>query len=227
MSCARARRQSSDSKLRFSDPWPAWKTKGRRCQRRDSSCLRREEGPKIPLVVQRETSAPEKHRIIGSLAELLVAEKVQRAGGRNVIVAYDRVRLDCVALLVHHLTKHVISGLAIHTGSLTRHRNFRITIRASSFFTDDRLWLILLAHRKDGTYHDYAYVIPSTDVPELFAKYPTKDGGASYTTAVSVGRSKKFDPYKVATTELGRIILDRIHADQRSMGERSRQPMAA
>jgi hypothetical protein len=187
----------------------------------------REEGPKIPLDIQRETSAPEKHRIIGSLAELFVAEKVQRAGGRNVIVAYDRVRLDCVALLVHDLKKHVISGLAIHIGSLTRHRNFRITMRASSFFTDDRLLLILLAHRKDGTYHDWAYVIPSTDVPKLFTKYPTRDGGASYTNAVSLGRSKKFDPYKVPTTELGRIILDKIRAEQRSTGKRSRQLIAA
>lgn len=186
-----------------------------------------EERPKIPLDIQRETSAPEKHRIIGSLAELFVAEKVQRAGGRNVIVAFDRVRLDCVALLVHDLKKHVISGLAIHTGLLTRHRNFRITIRASSFFMDVHLWLILLAHRKDGTYDDWAYVIPSTDVPKLFTKYPMKDGGASYTNAVSLGRSKKFDPYKVATTELGYIILNKIRADQRSMGKRSRQLIAA
>jgi hypothetical protein len=187
----------------------------------------REESPQIPLAVQRETSAPEKHRIIGSLAEFFVAERVQRAGGRNVIVAYDRVRLDCVAFLVHDLKKHVISGLAIHTGSLTRLNNFRITIRASSFFTDDRLWLILLAHHKDGTYHDWSYVIPSKDVPKLFTKYPTKDGGASYTNTVSLGRSKKFDPYKVATTELGRIILDKIRAEQRSIRKRSRQLIAA
>ncbi|MDQ6714049.1 MAG: hypothetical protein M3Z28_12810 [Candidatus Dormibacteraeota bacterium] len=110
---------------------------------------------------------------------------------------------------------------------MTRHNNFRITMRASSFFTDDRLLLILLAHRKDGTYHDWAYVIPSTDVPKLFAKYPTKDGGASYTNAVSLGRSKKFDRYKVAPTELGRIIVDKIRAQQRSMGKRSRQLIAA
>ena len=167
---------------------------------------------KIQLEVGREVPAPHDHRMVGSLAELFVAEKVQHAGGRNVMVAYDRVRMDCVALLVHDLKKHVVGGLAIHTGSLTKKNNFRVTVRASNFFADDLLWLIVLGHRKDGSYLDWSYVIPSSDVVTLFTKSPTADGGASYTTAVSLGRSKKFDPYKVATSDLGPVILNRVRA---------------
>ncbi|MDQ6885064.1 MAG: hypothetical protein M3077_12665 [Candidatus Dormibacteraeota bacterium] len=153
------------------------------------------------------------HKLRGAFAEWFVAGQVQVAGGNKVIVAADRVRVDCVALVVHDLTTFSVGGLAVHSGLITPGRTFAISFGGTTFFADDRLWLVLLGAFANGTFHEDCFLIPSAAVPTLFSKATMANGRIGYRLGISLHRiPAKLEPYRVPTADLGRTILKNVRA---------------
>lgn len=151
------------------------------------------------------------HRVRGACAELLVAGSVQAAGGHRVVVATDRVRVDAVALLLHDLQSYVIGGLAIHSGLISPRRRLVISFGATTFFTDPRLWLVILPGNSDGTFHETAFLIPSAAIQGLISTAKMANGKIGYRATISLDPvSRRYLPFAVPTADLGRVIVEKV-----------------
>jgi len=151
------------------------------------------------------------HRVRGAIAELFVAGKVQAAGGHRVVVAADRVRVDAVGLLLHDLQSYRIGGLAIHSGLISPKRRLVISFGATTFFVDSRLWLVVLPGNRDGTFHDTAFLIPSAAIRGLISTTKMANGKIGYRATISLDPvSRRYPPFAVPTTNLGRVILEKV-----------------
>jgi hypothetical protein len=74
--------------------------------------------PQLGVPSESEEVARPASRAFGKYGELWLASQLMRAGLQNVVIAQDRLRVDCVDLLLHDLQSYAIGGLAIHTSSL-------------------------------------------------------------------------------------------------------------
>ena len=106
-------------------------------------------------------------RAFGKYGELWLSSQLMRAGLQNVALAQDRLRVDCVDLLLHDLRSLAIGGLVIHTSSLKARGIVQFRIRHDTFFIDPHLFVIIVPCLDDGALHETAFVIPSADIPAV------------------------------------------------------------
>ena len=136
------------------------------------------------------------------LGRLWAAAEIERAAGPGVVViAEDRIRLDTVTLLVHHLATQRIAGLHIRTGKITRIGTVHFQVKRPSFFVDDKLYVLLLLIVEDDRPHDFCLLIPSADVPKL---------GFSETVTMKRRLTKRFLPYQLPSDQLGAVFLNKV-----------------
>lgn len=157
------------------------------------------------------TSGAAENRLRGKCAELFVAEQVQSAAGHDVVVAEDRVRVDAVGLLLHDLKSYCVAGLAVHSGLVSPKRRMGISFGATTFFVDDRLWLVLLPSHNDGTFYDTAFLIPSAEVPRLIGTTTLGNGKFGFRATITLDPiSRRFAPFAVPARGLGRAIREKV-----------------
>src|SRR5229473_2959749 len=149
-------------------------------------------------------------RAFGKYGELWLASQLMRAGLQNVVIAQDRLRVDCVDLLLHDLRSYAIGGLAIHTSSVNARGIVQFRIRRDTFFVDRQLLVVIIPCRNDGELHDTAFVIPAADVPAITTASLDR-GDPGYQGSFRLEPlAAKMRPFAVPTEKLGGTVLERL-----------------
>jgi len=133
-----------------------------------------------------------------------------RAGLQNVVLAQDRLRVDCVDLLLHDLSSSAVGGLVIHTSSVNARGIVQFRIRHDTFFVDPRLLVVVIPCRNDGDLDETAFVIPAADLPAVTsASLDRGDPGYQGSFRLSP-LAEKMRPYAVPSKKLGAGVLERL-----------------
>ncbi len=149
-------------------------------------------------------------RAFGKYGELWLASQLMRAGLQNVVIAQDRLRVDCVDLLLHDLRSYAIGGLAIHTSSVNARGIVQFRIRRDTFFIDQQLLVVIIPCRNDGELHDTAFVIPAADIPAITTASSDR-GDPGYQGSFRLDPlAEKMRPFAVPTENVGATTLERI-----------------
>lgn len=149
-------------------------------------------------------------RAFGKYGELWLASQLTRAGLQSVVIAQDRLRVDCVDLLLHDLRSYAIGGLAIHTSSLNERGIVQFRIRRDTFFTDPQLLVVVIPCGKDGQLRNTAFVIPAPDVPAITTASVDR-GDPGYQGSFRLEPlAEKMRPFGVPTETVGATVLERL-----------------
>jgi hypothetical protein len=129
-----------------------------------------------------------------------------------MVVAQDRLRVDCVDLLLHDLRSYAIGGLAIHTSSVNARGVVQFRIRQETFFIDPQLFVVVIPCHDDGALHDTSLVIPSTEVSAI-TTLSTDRGDPGYQGSFRLDPlAPKMRQFAVPTAQLGATVLARLFA---------------
>ena len=154
-------------------------------------------------------------RAFGKYGELWLASQLMRSGLQNVVVAQDRLRVDCVDLLLHDLRSFAIAGLVVHTGTINARGIVQYRIRHATFFIDSRLQVVVIPCLSDGTLHHTALLIPSEAIPSI-TTVSCDRGDPGYQGSFRLDPlAEKMRPFAVPTEKLGATILERLFSTQR------------
>src|SRR5207248_3249427 len=136
----------------------------------------------------------------GEIGRLWAATELERAGAASIVLAEDRVRLDTVTLLIHHLASNHLAGLHIRTGKITPGRTVHFEVPRPPFFIDKRLYVLLVLLQGDDLAHDFCLLIPSEALP-----------GLGYSETITLDPlTKRFAPYRVRSDEVGAVFLKKV-----------------
>jgi hypothetical protein len=138
----------------------------------------------------------------GDIGRLWTATELERAGGGSIVIAEDRVRLDTVTFLLHDLSSRHIAGLHIRTGMITADRRIHFEVSRPPFFIDKRLYVLLVLLQPDDHVYDFCLLIPSDALP-----------GLGYSETITLDPlTKRFEPYRVPSDEVGQVFLKSVFA---------------
>lgn len=155
-------------------------------------------------------------RAFGKYGELWLASQLIRAGLQNVVLAQDRLRVDCVDFLLHDLQSYAIGGLAIHTSTVNARGIVQFRIRRDTFFIDPKLVVVIIPCRSDGELHDTAFVIPAADVPAMTTASVDR-GDPGYQGSFRLEPlAEKMHRFAVPMEKLGVALLERLFRNQLS-----------
>jgi hypothetical protein len=131
------------------------------------------------------------------IGRLWAMAEIERAGYDRLVIAEDRVRLDTLTLLLHDLAIGQIGGLHIRTATYPSDRRIHFDVKRRGFFTDPRLYVLLLLLDRHHRPDDFCLLIPSEALPEL-----------GYSETVTLDPlTRRFRPYQVAAAEFGPTLL--------------------
>ncbi len=149
-------------------------------------------------------------RAFGKYGELWLASQLMRAGLQDVVVAQDRLRVDCVDLVVHDLESYAIGGLVIHTGSVSARGIVQFRIRYDTFFVDRHLFVVVIPCTSDGALHKTALLIPAAEVPRITTA-SSDPGDPGYQGSFRLDPlAEKMRPFGVPMERLGVTVLERL-----------------
>jgi hypothetical protein len=149
-------------------------------------------------------------RAFGRYGGLWLASQLMRAGLQNVVLAQDRLRVDCVDLLLHDLRSYAIGGLVIHTSSINARGIVQFRIRHDTFFIDPKLFVVILPCLDDGALHHTAFMIPAADIPAVTTSSSDR-GDPGYQGSFRLDPlAEKMRPFAVPTEKLGSAVLERL-----------------
>ncbi len=149
-------------------------------------------------------------RAFGKYGELWLASQLMRAGLQNVVVAQDRLRVDCVDLLLHDLKSYAIGGLVVHTSSLNARGIVQFRIRQDTFFIDPLLWVVVIPCTGVGALHKTVFLIPAAEVPAITTACSDR-GDPGYQGSFRLDPlAEKMRPFAVPMEELGAAVLERL-----------------
>jgi hypothetical protein len=149
-------------------------------------------------------------RAFGKYGELWLASQLMRAGLQNVAVAQDRLRVDCVDMLVHDLRSYAIGGLLVHTSSINQRGIVQFRIRHETFFIDSRLLVVVLPCLGDGSLHKTAFLIPASEVAGITTASSDR-GDPGYQGSFRLEPlAEKMRPFAVPVNELGATVIERL-----------------
>ena len=166
--------------------------------------------PRFRLPSETEEVPRPASRAFGKYGELWLASQLMRAGLQDVVVAQDRLRVDCDDLLLHDLQSYAIGGVAIHTSTVNARGIVQFRIRQDTFFIDAQLLVVILPCRSDGELHDTAFVIPAADVPAMTTASVDR-GDPGYQGSFRLEPlAEKMRPFAVPMEKLGVALLERL-----------------
>ncbi len=149
-------------------------------------------------------------RAFGKYGELWLASQLMRVGLENVVVAQDRLRVDCVDLLVHDLQSYGIGGLVVHTSSLNARGIVQFRIRRDTFFIDPNLFVVVIPCMSDFALHKIAFLIPAAEIPAVTTASSDR-GDPGYQGSFRLDPlAEKMRPFAVPMDKLGVIVLERL-----------------
>jgi hypothetical protein len=148
-------------------------------------------------------------RALGKSGELWLASQLMRVCLDNLVIAQDRLRVDCVDLLLHDLVSYAIAGLVIHTSTIDSRGHVQFRIRQETFFIDPQLFIVVPVFRDDGSLHETAFVIPSQELPGI-TTLSIDRGDAGYQGNFRLEPlAEKMRPFAVPSAELAAAVLSR------------------
>jgi hypothetical protein len=166
--------------------------------------------PQLAVTSESEEVPRPASRALGKYGELWLASQLMRAGLQNVVIAQDRLRVDCVDLLLHDLTSCAIGGLVIHTSTVNARGIVQFRIRRNTFFIDPKLLVIVLPCTNDGNLYDAGFVIPAADLPAITtASLDRGDPGFQGSFRLEP-LAEKMRPFAVPTEKLAATVLERL-----------------
>jgi len=149
-------------------------------------------------------------RAFGKYGELWLASQVMRTGLQSVVVAQDRLRVDCVDLLIHDLGSYVIGGLVVHTSSINARGVVQFRIRQDTFFIDPHLCVVVIPCMNDGALHRTAFLIPAADIPAV-TTVSSDRGDPGYQGSFRLDPlAEKMRPFAVPMEKVGITVLERL-----------------
>ena len=149
-------------------------------------------------------------RAFGKYGELWLASQLMRTGLQNVVVAQDRLRVDCVDLLVHDLHSYGIGGLVVHTSSVNARGIVQFRIRHDTFFIDPNLFVVVIPCMSDGALHKTAFLIPAAEIQAVTTASSDR-GDPGYQGSFRLDPlAEKMRPFAVPTEKLGATVLERL-----------------
>jgi hypothetical protein len=155
-------------------------------------------------------------RAFGKYGELWLASQLMRTGLQNVVIAQDRLRVDCVDFLLHDLRSYAIGGLVIHTSSANARGIVQFRIRTDTFFSDPQLLVVILPCTNDGNLHDTGFVIPTADLPAITTASLDR-GDPGYQGSFRLKPlAEKMRPFAAPMDRLGAAVLQRLFPGRRS-----------
>ena len=167
-------------------------------------------GPPFPMATPKEQVGRSASRVLGRFGELWLAAKLMRSGLENVAIAQDRLRVDCVDLLLHDLRSFAVAGLSVHTSSINARGIVQFRLRRQTFFLDGRLFVVILIALGDGAVHDTAFLIPASEIPGV-TTVSVDRGDPGYQGSFRLEPlAEKMRPYAIPTETLGPTILERL-----------------
>jgi len=140
---------------------------------------------------------------IAGITTLWAMAELERAANGGIVVAQDRIRLDTVTLLVHHLGTGRFAGLHLRTAIFDDTRRTHFEVKRPHFFVDPDLWVQLVLLRPDRRMHDFGLLMPSEDIPQL---------GYSETLTLDP-LTKRFRKYLVSRDNFGSTFLNKAFHD--------------
>jgi hypothetical protein len=154
-------------------------------------------------------------RAFGKYGELWLASQCMRAGLQNLVVAQDRLRVDCVDLLLHDLRSYAIGGLAVHTSSVNARGVVQFRIRGETFFVDPQLLVVVIPCHDDGALHDTSFAIPSAEISSI-STLSSDRGDPGYQGSFRLDPlAPKMRRFAVPTAQLGATVLACLFATWR------------
>jgi hypothetical protein len=83
---------------------------------------------------------------------------------------------------------------------VTPDRRFHFEVHRPPFFTDERLYVLVVLLKNDDRVHDFGLLIPSTALPEL-----------GYSETITLDPlTKRFEPYRIPSNEMAQVFLKRV-----------------
>jgi hypothetical protein len=169
-------------------------------------------GPALITAPPRDEVPRPASQALGKYGELWLASQLMRSGLEHVVVAHDRLRVDCVDMLLHELRSFAIAGVVVHTSSISMRGTAQFRIRRATFFVDSQLYVVLLVCSRDGTVQQTAFLIPSADISRI-ATSSTNRGEPIYQCSFRLDPlAEEMRPYAIASTQLGAAIIQRLSA---------------
>ncbi|HET9849133.1 MAG TPA: hypothetical protein VFR68_11320 [Candidatus Dormibacteraeota bacterium] len=148
-------------------------------------------------------------RALGKSGELWLASQLMRVGLNDLGIAQDRLRVDCVDLLLHDLVSYAIAGLVIHTSTIDARGHVQFRIRQETFFIDAQLLIVVPVFRNDGSLHETGFLIPSHELPGI-TTLSIDHGDAGYQGNFRLEPlPEKMRPFAVPSAELAAAVLSR------------------
>ncbi|TMD42503.1 MAG: hypothetical protein E6I88_04580 [Chloroflexi bacterium] len=149
-------------------------------------------------------------RAFGKFGELWLASQLTRAGLQDVVIAQDRLSVDCVDFVLHDLRSFAMLGLVVHTGTVNSRGVVQFRIRADTFFTDARLDVVFIVCESAGDIAAQSFVIPSSDVSRITTSASDRGVGGYQASFRLDPLAEKMRPYAVPTEDLAATILRRL-----------------
>ena len=126
-----------------------------------------------------------------------MAAELERVAAGSVVLAEDRVRMDTVTLLLHHLPSDRFAGLHIRSQRISPAGTVHFEVHRGSFFIDSQLYVLVLLLDADARPHEFSLLIPSEQLSKL-----------GFSETITLGRlTKKFQPFCVPTADLARTLI--------------------
>ena len=167
-------------------------------------------GPPFPMAAPTEEVGRAASRALGRFGELWLAAKLMRSTLENVAIAQDRLRVDCVDLLLHDVRSFAVAGISVHTSSINARGIVQFRLRHQTFFIDGRLYVVILIALGDGGLHDTAFLIPAAEVPAITTVSADR-GDPGYQGSFRLDPlAEKMRPYAIPSDTLGPTILERL-----------------
>ena len=137
----------------------------------------------------------------GEITRLWAAAEIERASGpAAVVIAEDRVRLDHVTLLVHHLARHRFAGLSVHASKVSARGQVGLTVKRVGLFLDSQFYVLLLPVGGNERPLEFCLLMPSSELPGLGLK-----------DAITVDPlTERFVPYRVPIDQFGAVFLSKV-----------------
>jgi len=168
------------------------------------------QAPQLGVTSESEEVPRPASRAFGKYGELWLASQLIRAGLQNVVIAQDRLRVDCVDLLLHDLRSHAIGGLVIHTSTVNTRGIVQFRIRRDTFFIDPQLLVAIIPCLNDGKLHDTALLIPAADIPAISTASSDR-GDPGYQGSFRLEPlAEKMRPFAVPMERLAATVLERL-----------------
>lgn len=163
----------------------------------------------IPGWAKPATAGPDYHKEVhnpkggvrtaweAGVGRLWIASEIERVAAGSVVIAEDRVRLDTVTLLVHHLHGGKLAGLHVRTQRISNAGTVHFEVKRPTFFIDSDMYVLLVLLGRGARLNDFCLLIPSQAIPTL---------GYSETLTIDP-LTKKFAPYWVPTQDVAAAFL--------------------